>query len=476
MPSLREYVRKYITGLNEEQTSKVVSTVAMQADSNLSRSDLSPVKADMLRKIALREPMFFKATSKKNKDTLRNWFELKTVDKNVKIQNTVNLLIQNFEKRTNLKNKLFIAGMCANIYGTGFIERTFMESDSIKADVAPNPDAKPLGINLLNSEFITKKQKHPTKKDGLLYWVYEENMADPRFIHPNRIIPVIIDSLPHSYFGISKVDILMNILHSKMDADVSSGEILSWFGHGILDITINGMQDEQQQAMIKVAQKHPWFYLHNEDYKLEVKNPNRIDPKPFYDYFFTNIASAFEMPTHMLTGEQLGNVTGSEIGVSEYYHDVENIQTLVFTPIIETIYKQLLSSNGKRWNYNIDWNPIFVNELSEADILQKRSYSATANSAAGIISIPEARQILNEGVAILDVNKVPEQPKPVAQPVSDPNIAPQDPKKPTVKNILIPLTPKQQAMIEAEKLRGKIEMEEQERRCKEAEKRLKKGK
>jgi len=53
--------------------------------------------------------------------------------------------------------------------------------------------------------------------------------------------------------------------------------------------------------------------------RFDVKNPTHIDPSPFYDYFYTNIAAVIDMPKHMLIGGEMGNVTGSEVGTSAYY-------------------------------------------------------------------------------------------------------------------------------------------------------------
>jgi len=327
----------------------------------------------------------------------------------------------------------------------------------------------------LNPEFI-KERKKKNKKDNILYWVYKENInSDEKYVHPERIVPVIKDKLPHSSFGTSRVDVLANVLKSKLNSDVTSGEILNWFGKGILDWTITDMDDEQEKSMIKTAKAHPDTYIHDQDYSLEVKNPTRIDPKPFYEYFYANIAACLEMPVHMLIGQQIGNVTGSEVGISDYYRDVENNQKLIFSPIVEDIYTRVLKSRNKTWRYFLDWNPIFVDELSEAKIVQTRTYSVVQLFNAGIIDAKEARGMLNEGAIVLDVDKVPKKERDIPViPITDPNIEPQPPvKKPTVKHTLIDLLPSQKAMIDKIREFGRQEMMAQEERIKEAKKRKK---
>ena len=478
MPSLRYYVNKYITGMEELTQETQRSTVKPQLaniDTPYKGYHVDTLAPSLLRRIALNEPLTLKAMYKKNKDTIRNWLIVKHIEQDKEVPMRVQTLIRNFEKRTQLKNKLFTAGVCANMYGTGFLERTFVESKNNDSDSPVKKGSKPLNLIPLSSEFITKKEPHPKKKDGLMYFVYDEAPNEVRYIHPDRVIDVSIDKLPHSPFGISKVNVLMNILKSKMNADRSSGEILNWFGHGILDMTINHMSPEEQKAMIELFKKHPSYYVHNEDYVLDVKNPTNIDPKPFYEYFYNNIAAAFEIPTNILIGQQIGNVTGSEIGISDYYNDIENIQEVVFTPIIEKIYSNLLETNGMKWDYKIIWNPIFVDELSEAKILQTRTYSAVQDYNSGIVDLPEARTILNDGVLSLDVNKEiekKEQPSDDTVPTTDPNVEPQPTdKKPKVKNIGLERITRQQIEMICEA--GRIEMEAQEKRLREAEERMK---
>ena len=436
----------------------------------------TPLSVQQLRRVAISEPLLYKAIVKKNLDTFRNWFEIKPLNDNDQLPSRIADIIYDFDERTNIRHILPQSGICANIYGTGFIERTFEGERDPKLDSRPNMSHKPLGLILHNPENITTVKQKPRSKDKTWYWVYKDakNPSVEILIHPDRLQPTIIDSLPFSRFGISKVNICKNILNSKMDADVSSGETLNWFGSGMYDLTINDMQEDQYNAAEKNLKTHPDYLIHDQDYSLDVKNPTRIDPAPFYDYFYTNIAATMVMPTHMLTGVQMGNVTGSETGFSDYIHDIENIQNVIFTPLIVKIYKQLLKSHGYTWKYKIKWNPSFIDELSEARILQTRSFSAVQNVNANIISKEEARIILNEGAISLDPDDVPEDKSPgIPKPVGiEPNPEPQPvvkPKQDKAKMGIVDITPEQEKLlIEKMRLDGLREMEEQERRLLEA--------
>lgn len=464
----KAFGRKYLWGMSDDESSSKVRRELIGNSVYTTKELVKGVDLELLRRIVESEPLLRKAIAKKNSDTFKNWFEVKTKD-GENAPDDILELIHNFDKKTNFPSLLYKSGFCSNTYGTGFIEKLYREPNKTKSDT--NATGKQLiDIALLNSECIRERKVKPNDKTKTNFLVYKKKgSSEELFIHPSRVEVVRIDHLPHSYFGISTVKVLWNILKSKMLADVSSGEILNWFGRGMFDITIQDMDDEDEDKAKNVLKKHPDYLIHNQDFATEVKNPTRIDPQPFYDYFYVNIAAALVMPKQMLIGGDIGNVTGSEVGTSAYYSDVQNNQLLVFTNIIENIYKELLTTHGKKWDYVIEWNPIYVDELSEAKILQTRSYSATQSVSNGIVSIPEARKMLNDGIVDLDPNKIPKPPVEDKPPVSDPNIEPQPVIKPQSNSISL-LTKYQKKMIKNLKEKGKIELEEQEKRLKEAKK------
>jgi len=476
MTTLREIIRdvgeKYIWGLSASDDGSSNSKVKRIGSNNEYRnSDLvKGVNLELLRKIVVSEPLIRKAIFKKNRDTFKNWFLIKDNDGNI-LSDRNYKIVKAFDKKTMFPALLFQAGVSANIYGTGFIEKIYNENSNTSSMSKITSRKKLIDLELINSENIKERKKNPDNdNDNTLYPVYHRGNMDEQFIHPSRLEVVRIDKLPFSYFGISTVKILWNVLNSKMNADVSSGELLNWYGRGMYDIEIDGMTPEDETETKNQVKKHPDYLIHDEKVKVSVVNPTRIDPTPFYEYFYTNIAAALEMPKHMLTGSELGNVTGSEVGTSAYYSDIENIQKLVFTPIIEGIYKELFRSYNKTWDYEIVWNPIFVDELSEAKILQTRSYSATQAANASIIDTGEARRMLNQGIINLEPDKKIEPVIKDSPKVSDPNVEPQPVKKRESKETEYRpfLTRTELEMIEKTKLKGKIEEELQEQRIREA--------
>jgi len=221
------------------------------------------------------------------------------------------------------------------------------------------------------------------------------------------------DQLPFSKFGISKVDMLRNIINSEQDIDIATGEILKWFSHGILEMTKEGMQPNERKEILKIMENHPNFYANSDKWKLEVHNPTAIDPKEFYNYIILGIASVFVMPTQVLLGVQIGKVTGAETGYSDYYRDVKDKQELIDTPHIKQLYKELFAGYNREFKYKPIWNDIYVGELAESELLGKRAATVQIllSSNPPVISQEEAREMMNKGTIYLDPAKKIKAPK-----------------------------------------------------------------
>jgi len=194
-------------------------------------------------------------------------------------------------------------------------------------------------------------------------------------------------------------------MFSKKNVDIAAGHILAWFSHGFLDIAVADMEPDEQETYEKQANTHPGAWIHDQDMTIDVKNPQAINPKPFYDFIVLNIAAALNMPTHVLTGVQTGRVTGSEIGFSDYYRDVRDEQVLIFTPLIEKLYSRILTAHGRKWKYKIVWNPIYIDEMSEANLLNIKMTAAKTGLEGNFIDTEEARGIMNKGQIEVDTTK-----------------------------------------------------------------------
>ena len=449
--------------------------------------DASPeYKHDFLRKALSMEkcrqtaqqcPLFMKGARKKAMDSIRAWFEIQSQNQQaVPVKRDLEIL-KAFERRSQFMYKWLEARVASFTYGDGYLLITYENDERTELWDAPtkikvnDEDAyvAPWKVKVLNSEYIKEIDYYPSEKEKYQklftkHFHYEDTKNGKDYwIHPDRIIHLTVDKLPHKEFGNSKVNLLRNIIKSMINIDISCGEILSWFAHGTYDIEEDGLNDDRRKVWEKITKQHPGAWIHDETAKIQAINPVAIDPKPFYDYLVLKVASAFRMPTHVLTGVQLGKVTGAEVGMGDYVKDVKDDQDLLYTPLIESLYEKILRAKGRKWKYNIVWNAIYIDELAEAEILFRRVEAATLamngqRGAGGFINPTEARTVFNKGQIELDTENIPTDiPKP-QQPESPSGSTDDDDDDEEQSNIYTyQLDASQKAMIEKRKLQAEKE-------------------
>jgi len=440
---LNAYVRKSTSASTSKADEK-----AFKADDydfgNKWSSDMK-MSPEFRRELALVAPFFMKATKKKNLDRFRSWFEFENINTREPPSKADATIIRLFDNRADPKFKFVIASICADIYGDGFILKKYAgdvtkkvgKKEVIDFELPPPKGAALRNLELMDPEnlsevkYLSEKNARKGKqfKDkGIQHFFYQNKKTGVEmYIHPSRVMHFKDDQLPFSKLGISKVDMLRNIISSEKDIDIATGEILKWFSHGVHEITKEGMQPNERKEVLKQMATHPNFYANSDKWKLKIHNPTAIDPKEFYNYLILAIASVFVMPTQVLLGVQIGKVTGAETGYSDYYRDVKDKQELLDSPQVKQMYTEVFAgyknSSGKQkeFKYNPVWNDIYVGELAESELLGKRA--ATIMILMGtnppIISQEEARQMMNKGVIYLDPSKKIKAPKVVAPVINE---------------------------------------------------------
>ncbi len=404
-----DFYEKYIGRTPTKETN-------LTAPEKYSEELLGPKEDDTLtpfkrRELAHQCPIFMKAVRKKSMDSLRAWFQIETENGSRPISIDNDALVA-FEKRSHYKSKMSQAVIDAHIYGDGFLLIEFDDSD--KGSLQEEPKGEPRNVIVVSPEKIQRVEylNEANRKADLYHYVYIDGQAVDRFIHPDRIQHIVIDAVSNSKLGLSKVDVLRNTIKSKKHVDIAVGRILAWFSHGMLDIQVHDLSPEEHKAVKKVAEGHPSVWLHDpEDFEIEVVQPEAINPKDFFDWIILNIASVLIMPVHVLTGIQVGKVTGAEIGFADYYRDICDIQELVYTPLVENLYQRIIEARGRQWKYNLVWNTVYVDEMSEAGIMEKRSIFIRSMVDAGVISKEEAREMLNKGFVEINPTEIPPEPR-----------------------------------------------------------------
>ncbi len=367
-------------------------------------------------------PLFMKGARKKAKDSIRAWHKIEHKDKTKKPFAIDLLYIDNFVRRNNLKRIWERLRVASFLTGDGYLLITYENDTKTKIDDEPTPNQSPYKVSLIPSQYIKEIGYHPERpefKKKFVKHFHYQNQDIEYWIHPDRIIQMTCDEI-WGPFGNSKINLLRNIIKSSVNVDIATGEILAWFAHGLLDIKDEDMQKEDLKIWKQTVNEHPSAYIHK-DGDIKALEPKAIDPKPFYDYLILSIAAAYYMPTHILTGIQVGRVTGAEIGTGDYLKDCKDDQELVYTPLLNRLYELILKGKGRSWkNYEIVWNPIYIDELSEAEILYKRVQAADlafngARGAGGFINMEEARRIFSEGQIEIDPKKEIEVKEPQQQ-------------------------------------------------------------
>jgi len=437
------------------------------------------ISRETLGDVMIQEPMIRKAIWKENKDIFSDGWEVIHKDEGMEIDENDQILIEDFNKKTSIKSKLELGGVSANTYGDGFIEIVFEELNAnIEDDI---PTSAPVDLNVLDASYICNT-KRKSGSDDTEYYIYKtqplKGKSSETYMHPDRIIHIVKKRLPGKLFGISDVFTCSKILTSKMNADVYFGEFIEWAGSGVFDATLNGASDTDLKEAEKKLKTRKKINLHDENTTWQVLNPAVFSPKEYYDYFFINIAASMDMPQHILTGVQPGQLTGSEIGLTDYYKNITNLQRNVFTPILERIYTLLLEANGRSFeDYEIAWNPIYIDETSEAQILLARAQAGKLLMDSYAINEDEYRAIVKDGIqelsgeSVLEGNvEVRPEPAPIIQPFSPKQVEVPVETQRFYANLL---TTEEKMKIEKEKLLGKIELELQDKRIQEAKEKAK---
>jgi len=437
---IKDFYENYIAPSDDEYVGKKESDLTNPKDNSQDRKsgDFGTKKLSMqkCREVAEQTPLFMKGVRKKSMDSVRSWYHIDTKDEQTNPISTDLDIIKEFEERNNLLYKWYLMSVDSSVYGDGYMLITFKNDNTTALHQSPSKDAVPYSVKLLNPELIDKIDFYPKQKDfyrnkDIKHFHYKGKDYKDTWIHPDRIIHLPGDRLSYSEFGNSKINLLRNVIKSKINVDIANGEILAWFAHGIYDVGVQNCEQNDIDTWEERAKEHPGCWIHDKDREeIKVHNPTAIDPKPFYDFLVLNIASAIIMPVHILTGVQVGRVTGAEVGTGDYYKDVRDIQELKYAPLLIKLYKWILKGHNyssdekapkRRWKYKFVWNPIYIDERSEAEIMKTRVDAANAalngpKGGIGFIDKREAREMYNKGQIQIDSDKKITPPKPPKPP------------------------------------------------------------
>jgi len=346
------------------------------------------------------EPLMAAAVNKTASKLFSNWLILDDPAEGKSLDDNLSEELANFYNDIELPSKMEQLAKDAMVFGSGYME--------LIAEKGLQDPSKPLNIgngikDVVTIEPTTMMSKiEKLDKEGKSFF-YLEKTGSNKIIkhHSSRIIHVTWDKLGTQRFGAGVYDKAYRSMVAKLNMDWALGEIIYRYGKPFMVIKTTGATKKELQKAYKVLRNltpHSGF-AGTERHEFDILNPEAVNPDPFAKYYYINCASALEMPFMVFMGAQKGQLTGSEVDLSDWYNLLESKQYIKFSPVINTINNAYLKG---AWKGKVVWQPIYVDDKKEADI--KKIYAETAKilfNDAGLITEIEGRQWLrNKGFDI----------------------------------------------------------------------------
>jgi hypothetical protein len=268
---------------------------------------------------------------------------------------------------------------------------------------------QPLTGKLNDIKYVNTKSivgyKLDKDKQFVEYWIYKQ-AHKKILIHHTRLEHFGFEEKGDDPFCMSVFEVANRTVKALINATGSLDDNMQMFSHGFPTINTPDNQnkklvDEGWNALNLLAKKQLKVgFAGFKDTKFGIINPENPSPEQTLNHFYIELAAALDMPMLLLIGSQMSKLTGNEIELNDYYKNIASMQEIYLTPVFDKIFTLLI---GDRWSYQIYWNPLFVDEISEITnktmLMEKISMLYTS----GIVDVGEARQLLRE----YDIN-VPE--------------------------------------------------------------------
>jgi len=343
----------------------------------------------------LNEPLTRKGILKRSHDAIEGWLTIKSEDERIP------KIFDELANRTDLKNKLIDLLKNSMVYGVGYLEIVYENDDK-------PPDEEPPATHIIEIALIDPKtiypvyQTDPTKDNYGEILYYEQTVNNPAIkpiqIHKDRIIEFKYDTLGDGKRPVGVIEPMLHVIESKIALDKASGRIpkkvVSQIVTAILkgDVTQTEL-DEWAKALVKM--EDVGRFVAPENVEIDVKELGKaLDIKPYSEHLIYQIAGGVNVPYTVLLGAGAGTLSTSETNLRDYYSDLKDLQVR-FTPIIRRLLDWELKLEGITPEYEVKWNEIYADEQSEANIISTKARAIDLLLANGVISINEAREMLN---------------------------------------------------------------------------------
>jgi len=369
----------------------------------LSNYDKEKIGIKTLQYAVDRNGILWKGYNKKARDIIYDWFIIDTPldgrDVPEDIEETARQFMQEHEVQKTMMRSIYDSLWSGNGY-IEYVTDTDKEGESVKIDDQDAIVFDEIKGNLTNIAYIDPLTIKNCKLDEygeVEYWVQRVNNEN-RYIHRSRIYQFAFYKKGTNAFGFSPTQIAADIVRYDINSSKSLSELIHFFSHPYAAINTGTTSDKDladaYSYLEKVAKgKNRIGLAYKKDGDFKLHNPNTFDPSPILNHFYIELSATLEMPMMLLIGEQKGKLTGSEVEMNDYYKHIQALQNIHISPAIFRMFKLLFD---ERWNYPIQWNPLFTDELHEAEIKKLQSEAVWNLYEKGLIELHEGRQLLRE--------------------------------------------------------------------------------
>jgi len=393
------------------------STSMFQQESRALRQFLTN---QMKETIYFFEPLTYSGINKTANRMFYQWLKHDTATPGESMDEALREDLEDFHKRIQLRQKLVSVCIDSMVYGNGFLE--LIPANSIPDRGLPLlPAAGLKDVVIADPLYIQPRIEWINQNTGEFYYL-EQTSAGTKKIHNSRIIHIPWATLGTMRFGRGAIEIAIRSVFAKLNMDWALGEVIYRHGKPFIVLTTKDAGSKELEKAYKVLQNiNPRTHFAGTDrHKFEMLNPSVVDPEPFAHYYYFNLAAAMEMPHMELLGAQSGQLTGSEVDKTGWYANLRAKQENKFTDVIHRINNQYLKGG---WRDEVFWNPIFIDEKSEAEIGKIQADTVKVlYYDAGLLTDIEARQLCRDmGVSFPDSDDefiAEEKPKPEPGPAS----------------------------------------------------------
>lgn len=373
---------------------------------NTTPEDFGPVNArERLSFAAIelayqKDPMVYGGINKKSLDMTKRWHRFESSDINEDDPDpAIVAKLERFARRVGLRSVTTKAVADAVLYGDAYVEKVALgdtataEQPLVVGRIVELPHIVPSTISVVREKATDAEIEH-----GSLKHYRQQSGGKQIVIHPSRVEHLRFHSLGDDVRGLGAVEAAIRTIVAKEKGDEAMGDQMAWYAKGFHTLTIDDATteelDEAWRIIKKAKRQGSNEFVGSDRHHYSVQSGAVYNPDPFNTAFYYNLASALGMPKDVLIGASAGAITGSETNLRDYYEALDALLQTHLTPFLERLYAHELGVAVEELPVRIVWNPLYVNEETEAKTRFTEAQAASIAWRDGAITKNEYRQRL----------------------------------------------------------------------------------